>query len=88
MKRVDSLKFVEFGIGNTWLLRTETELADGTEYEEKGIIGPIKYHSFYFRIWIGKTVFIIDSKEGFKRSKKTRKAIKLILGIASTQVTN
>jgi len=76
------LKFVEFGIGNTWLVRTETELADGTEYEEKGIVGPIHFHSLYIRIWIGHTVWIGDSKEGFKRSKKTRKAFKVILGIA------
>ena len=33
------MKFIEIGIGNTWLVRTETELEDGTEYEEKGIIG-------------------------------------------------
>jgi len=78
------LKFIEFGIGNTWLVRTETELADGTEYEEKGIVGPIQYHSLYLRVWIGKTVLIIDSKEGFKRINKPRKAIKLIVGIASS----
>lgn len=77
------MKFIEFGIGNTWLVRTETELADGTEHEEKGIVGPIKYQSFYIRIWIGKTVLILDSKEGFKRSRKKRKAIKIIFGITS-----
>ncbi|MGN7410912.1 DUF3977 family protein [Sporosarcina sp. SAFN-010] len=78
------MKFVEFGIGNTWLVRTETELADGTEYKEKGIVGPTKFHSLYLRIWIGKTILIIDSREGFKWSKKTRKTIKLILGLAGT----
>ncbi|MDW0115522.1 DUF3977 family protein [Sporosarcina thermotolerans] len=78
------MKFIEFGIGNTWLIRTETELENGTEYEEKGVVGPIQYHSLYFRIWIGKTVFILDSKEGFKRTQKSRKAIKLIVGISST----
>ena len=81
-KRDDTLKFIEFGIGNTWLIRTETELADGTEYEEKGIVGPIKYRSFYIRIWIGKTVLILDSKEGFKRNEKKRKAVKIVFGIA------
>ncbi|MER2156206.1 MAG: DUF3977 family protein, partial [Solibacillus sp.] len=25
------MKFIEFGIGNTWLIRTETELEDGSE---------------------------------------------------------
>jgi hypothetical protein len=78
------LKFIEFGIGNTWLVRTETELEDGTEYEEKGIVGPIKLHSFYFRIWINKTVIILDSKEGFKVKKKRRKEYKVIFGIISS----
>lgn len=41
------LKFIEFGIGNTWIIRTETELEDGTEYEEKGIKGPIKLFFIY-----------------------------------------
>jgi hypothetical protein len=48
------LKFIEFGIGNNWLIRTETELEDGSEFEEKGIIGPIRLHSTYLRIWIKK----------------------------------
>lgn len=77
------MKFIEIGLGNNWLIRTETELEDGTEYEEKGIIGPIKFHSFYIRIWFGKTVLIADCKEGFKTQKKNRKKFKIILGIAS-----
>lgn len=77
------MKFIEFGIGNTWFIRTETELHDGTEHEEKGIIKPIDFHSIYFRVWIGKSVFIIDLKEGFKRTKKTRKDFKIIFGIVS-----
>ncbi|HWI47942.1 MAG TPA: DUF3977 family protein [Rummeliibacillus sp.] len=27
------MKFIEFGIGNTWLIRTATEYGDGTENE-------------------------------------------------------
>jgi hypothetical protein len=77
------LKYIEFGIGNTWLIRTETELEDGTEYEEKGIIGPIKFYSLYLRIWIGKNVLIFDLREGFKRVKKSRKKFKIIFGIVS-----
>lgn len=77
------LRFIEFGIGNRWLIRTETELDDGTEYEEKGIIGPIKLQSIYLRIWIGKMVFILDSKEGFKKTKKNRNEVKILLGIKS-----
>ncbi|MEK4626827.1 MAG: DUF3977 family protein [Solibacillus sp.] len=77
------MKFVEFGVGNRWLLRTEIEQQDGTEYEQKGIVGPIKYLSCYIRVWIGKRVVILDSKEGLKKSRKARNAVKLILGIKS-----
>ncbi|KLV27745.1 DUF3977 domain-containing protein [Niallia circulans] len=77
------MKYIEFGIGNKWLIRTETELQDGTEFEEKGIKRPIKFQSLYTRIWVGKTVLIIDSKEGFKKATKNRKSFKLILGIKS-----
>ncbi|AYV66937.1 DUF3977 domain-containing protein [Niallia circulans] len=77
------MKYIEFGIGNKWLIRTETELEDGTEFEEKGIKRPIKFQSLYTRIWIGKTVLIIDSREGLKQTTKNRKSFKLILGIKS-----
>ncbi|CAG9623123.1 DUF3977 family protein [Sutcliffiella rhizosphaerae] len=77
------MKYIEFGIGSSWLIRTETELDEGTEFEEKGIVGPIELQSLYIRIWIGSTVLLIDSKEGFKRMKKKRKELKLILGMVS-----
>lgn len=77
------MKYIEFGIGNTWLVRTEFEFEDGYEFEEKGVSGPINFVSIYFRIWIGKRVFIIDSKEGFKRERKSSQKLKLILGIVS-----
>ena len=77
------MKFIEFGIGNTWLIRTETEYEDGSEVEQKGIVGPIHLQSFYLRIWIGRTVWILDTKQGMKKSKKNRKAFKIILGIVS-----
>ena len=77
------MKFIEFGIGNTWLLRTETERVDGSEYEEKGIKGPIKFQSIYLRIWIRKTVVILDSKQGMKWIKKNRNEFKFIIGVMS-----
>lgn len=77
------LKYIEFGLGNSWLIRTETELDDGTEFEEKGIVGEIKLQSLYLRIWIGRTVLILDVKEGMKISKKGRNSFKLIVGITS-----
>ena len=77
------MKFVELGFGNTWLLRTETELEEGTEFEEKGISGPLKIHSLYIWVWICKTVFILDVKEGFKRMKKDRNKFKFTFGLVS-----
>ncbi|MGN7476415.1 DUF3977 family protein [Solibacillus silvestris] len=77
------MKFIEFGIGNTWFVRTETELEDGSEYEEKGIVGPIKFQSAYIRIWVRKNVFIIDLKQGIRLKKKSRNELKLIFGIVS-----
>ena len=77
------MKFIEFGIGNKWLIRTETELEDGTEFEEKGIVHPIKIQSFYIRIWFGKRVLIVDTKEGFKKKRKQRNTMKMIVGIKS-----
>ncbi|KPB06293.1 DUF3977 family protein [Bacillus sp. CHD6a] len=77
------MKYIELGLGNTWIIRTETELEDGTEKEERGIIGPVKFHSFYIRVWIGKTVFIFDLREGIKRVKKSRKEYKFIIGLIS-----
>ncbi|MFE6169707.1 DUF3977 family protein [Viridibacillus arvi] len=77
------MKFIEIGIGNTWIVRTETELEDGSEFEERGIKGTIIFESFYLRIWIFKTVVIIDLKEGIKKMKKKRNSLKLVLGIQS-----
>jgi len=65
------MKFIEFGIGNRWLVRTETELKDSTEFEQQGIVKPLKPQSLYIRAWIGKTVFIADTKEGFKKQLNT-----------------
>ncbi|WP_373462608.1 DUF3977 family protein [Paenibacillus sp. V4I3] len=48
------MKYIELGVGNTWILRTESEFDDGSEIEHKGIIKPIIFHSIYLRIWIGK----------------------------------
>lgn len=77
-------KYIEFGIGNTWILRTEAEMEDNTEIEQQGILGPINVKSIYLRIWIGKTVVLLDSREGFKKMSKNRKSFKLIIGIVST----
>ncbi|WP_010632591.1 DUF3977 family protein [Sporolactobacillus vineae] len=77
------MKYIEIGIGNRWLVRTETEFADGSEKEEKGIIRPIKFHSLYLRIWAGKRVIILSSREGIIHMKKKRNQFKLIFGLKS-----
>ncbi|WP_369903227.1 DUF3977 family protein [Bacillus manliponensis] len=77
------MKYIEFGIGNRWVVRTETEFADGAETEQRGIVRPIHFQSLYIRIWIRKTCFIWDAKEGFKKVKKGRNAFKVIVGIVS-----
>ncbi|MGT2784238.1 DUF3977 family protein [Streptococcus merionis] len=76
-------KYIEFGFGNTWLLRTEFEQDDGMEYEVKGIVGKVSPKSIYLRVWLGHRVCIFDSKEGFKKQRKDRRALKFIFGITS-----
>jgi hypothetical protein len=78
-------KYIEIGIGNTWLVRTESEYENREEYEEKWIKGPIHFHSAYIRMWLWKTVFIFDSKDGLKTMEKSCKKFKLIFGIVSKQ---
>jgi hypothetical protein len=78
-----NLKYIEFGLGNCWIVRTETELADGTEFEERGVVGPVKLHSLYIRCWVGRTVWVFDIRSGFKRTRKNRITFKLIFGLSS-----
>ncbi|MDQ0170109.1 DUF3977 family protein [Paenibacillus tundrae] len=73
-------KYIEIGFGNTWFIRTELEHEDGTETEIKGIYSPFQLKSIYIRVWFGKRVFIMDTREGMKLAKKDKKKYKLILG--------
>jgi len=77
------VKYIEAGIGNKWLVRTEIEREDGTEFEQKGVVKPIYFESCYLRVWFRKTCLIFDSKEGFKKMRKNRNEYKFILGIVS-----
>lgn len=77
------MKYIEFGIGNRWLVRTETECDDGTEYEQKGIVRPIRARSVYLRLWVGHEVFILNTKEGVIRMRKKHSAFKALFGIKS-----
>ncbi|MEK4849583.1 DUF3977 family protein [Paenibacillus sp. FSL H7-0756] len=77
------MKYIEFGIGNTWWVRTEIEQPDGTEVEVQGIIRPVIFRSCYIRVWIGRIVWIADSREGIKRGSKATRRFKIIFGIRS-----
>lgn len=77
------MKYIEAGIGNRWWIRTETELEDGTEVEEPGLVGPIRIRSVYVRCWVGRTVVLWDSKDGWKKVRKSRRAWKFLLGVVS-----
>lgn len=73
-------RYVEIGVGNRWLVRTETEYHDGTEEECRGFAKPFTMESLYVRIWIGRRVWIWDSKEGMKRAAKGTKRFKCVIG--------
>lgn len=73
-------KYTEIGFGNQWFIRTEFEHEDGSESEIKGFVRPFKLKSVYIRIWVGKNVLVIDSKEGIKFVGKDKKKIKILIG--------
>jgi len=73
-------EYIEIGYGNRWFVRTEIEEENGTEREFRGIIKPFKLTSIYLRIWLGKKVLIIDSREGLKITSKNRKSFKILIG--------
>ena len=74
--------FSEIGIGNDSYLSTEFEKSDGSEYRFIGFF-VYKIVSVYIRLWVGYQVLIIDSKEGFKSLKKTKKRVKALIGVQS-----
>ncbi|MEC0092324.1 DUF3977 family protein [Paenibacillus macquariensis] len=74
-------KYTEIGIGNTWFIRTEFEDDTGLEREIKGFTKPFVLQSIYLRIWLGRKVIIIDSKEGLKITTKDRKKLKILIGL-------
>lgn len=70
-----------FGFGRS----VEIEYADGTEkrfeFADKSVSKYFKTNSFYLRIWLAKSVWIIDTKSPyFKIKKKKRINFKFVLG--------
>jgi hypothetical protein len=76
-------KYVEFGIGNGNFISTEWEYTDGTE-ERFQEFRKIKVNDIYIRIWLGKKMYILSSRDGFKSKLKNSKSFKLLLGISGT----
>lgn len=67
----------KYGIGHS----TEIEYTDGTEKRTHERIKIAHIHARYFRFWIGKIVFIIDSdKPHFCVRRKSRWNFKIVYG--------
>lgn len=82
-KRVDMKIFAEIGIGNETVLSTEFEEGD-TEYRVGRFVIPPKIKSIYFRLWIGRRVYILSTNHGFEITYKDRKKFKLLFGVSGT----
>lgn len=78
-------KYIEIGFGNRWFIRTEFEDGSGHEWETRGVVGPIRLQSVYWRMWLGPQVYIMDSRTGFKCQYKDKQRFKLIFGIVSSE---
>ncbi len=84
--KVNKKIFAEVGLdfdNNKWGFgrSVEIEFADGTELRTKEKIKLTKIDSRYVRIWIGKFVFVMDSKAPyFALKKKKRWNFKIVYG--------
>ncbi|KZK37803.1 MULTISPECIES: DUF3977 family protein [Lactococcus] len=70
-----------FGFGRS----VEIEYGDGTEkrfkFTDKSVSKYFNPNSFYLRIWVGKRIFIIDTKSPhFRIKNKKRTNFKFVLG--------
>ena len=72
--------FTEIGFGNPTFLSTEFEQGD-KEYRVPRFILPGKIKSVYFRLWLFKSVFILDSQDGFFRQEKDKNKFKILFGV-------
>jgi len=75
--------YAEIGIGNGSFLSTEVEVGQ-RERRVKGLIIR-RLVSVYLRVWIGKRVLILDTREGLKTSRKSKVGRKLVVGFVSTR---
>lgn len=73
--------FSEIGFGNDSFLSTEFEEGD-KEYRVPKFIKPQKITSFYFRLWLFKTVLILSTNRGLEIKKKNKNKLKILFGIS------
>jgi hypothetical protein len=71
--------YAEMGIGNPTFLSTEIECGVCEWRIPRLVVSRVE--SIYLRVWIGRIVFILDSKEGFKYQRKGYCVYKCVLGL-------
>ncbi len=74
--------YTEIGFGNETFISTEIEYPDGSETRQRGFLRCMKVNGVYARLWLGKKVFILSSREGFVSQRKNRSAFKALIGIS------
>lgn len=72
--------YAEMGIGNETFLSTEIE-EGGHERRIKGFHLPKKITDVYVRIWVGKRVMIVSTKDGVKFVRKEKQGLKILVGV-------
>jgi hypothetical protein len=76
--------FAEVGIGNETLCSTEFEDENG-EYRVPGFLKPTQVKSYYIRLWVFKTAYILSTSDGFEVTPKKRNNFKFVFGISGTK---
>ena len=74
--------YSEIGIGNGRLRLHRNSNGRGDEVRVNGWMVGV-FRSIYLRLWLGKTVIVIDSVDGLKVTKKSRRKVKILFGIVS-----
>lgn len=72
--------FAEMGFGNGTFFSTEIE-EGGAENRVPKFIRPQKITGLYFRLWIGRKVLIISTRNGIEIETRDKKKFKILFGI-------
>lgn len=76
--------FTEIGYGNTSFISTEVEIGE-YEHRLRGFVR-MKLVAAYFRIWIGKTVVVLSTNNGFEVKNKSKRKFKVLLGFYGRRI--